>query len=108
LPPIGRRERVRAAYRGLTPNLRGALWMLASAVAFTAMTSMIKLLGSNYDAALQTFYRSAAGLVVLLPMILRDVRGAFRTTRLGILLFRSGAGTVAMILRSCPWPRPMR
>lgn len=98
LPPLGHRERVRAAYRGLTPNVRGALWMLASAIAFTAMTSMIKLLGSNYDAALQTFYRSAAGLVVLLPMIFRDVKGAFRTTRLGILLFRSGAGTVAMIL----------
>lgn len=94
----GKRERVRAAYLGLTPNVRGALWMLASAICFTAMTSMIKLLGSSYDAALQTFYRSAAGLVVLLPMILRDVKGAFRTTRLGILLFRSAAGTVAMIL----------
>ena len=98
LPPLGHRERVRAAYRGLTPNIRGALWMLASAIGFTAMTSLIKLLGSDYDAALQTFYRSAAGLVILLPMILRDVKGAFRTTRLGILLFRSGAGTVAMIL----------
>ncbi len=98
LPPLGKRERVRAAYLGLTPNVRGALWMLASAICFTAMTSMIKLLGSSYDAALQTFYRSAAGLVVLLPMILRDVKGAFRTTRLGILLFRSAAGTVAMIL----------
>jgi drug/metabolite transporter (DMT)-like permease len=98
LPPLGHRERVQAAYRGLTPNLRGALWMLASAVGFTAMTSLIKLLGSDYDAALQTFYRSAAGLVILLPMILKDVKGAFRTTRLGILLFRSGAGTVAMIL----------
>lgn len=94
----GRRERVRAAYRGLTPNLQGALWMLASAIGFTAMTSMIKVLGSDYPAALQTFYRSAAGLVILLPMILRDVKGTFRTNRLGILLFRSGAGTVAMIL----------
>jgi drug/metabolite transporter (DMT)-like permease len=98
LPPLGHRERARAAYRGLTPNLRGAVWMLASAVCFTAMTSMIKLLGSNYDAALQTFYRSAAGLVILLPMIFKDVKGAFRTTRLGILLFRSGAGTLGMIL----------
>jgi drug/metabolite transporter (DMT)-like permease len=98
LPPIGRVERARAAYHGLSPNLRGALWMLASAICFTAMTTLIKFLGDDYPAALQTFYRSAAGFVVLLPMILRDVRGAFRTTRLGILLFRSGAGTVGMIL----------
>ena len=39
----------------LTPNLRGALWMLASAVGFTAMTTLIKFLGPGYPAALQTF-----------------------------------------------------
>lgn len=37
----------------LTPNLRGALWMLASAVGFTAMTTLIKFLGPGYPAALQ-------------------------------------------------------
>jgi drug/metabolite transporter (DMT)-like permease len=91
-------DRARTAFRGLAPNVQGALWMLCSAVTFTIMTSLIKFLGDDYPAALQTFYRSAAGLIVLLPMILKDVKGAFRTTRLGILLFRSGAGTVAMIL----------
>lgn len=91
-------DRARTAFRGLAPNVQGALWMLCSAVTFTVMTSLIKFLGDDYPAALQTFYRSAAGLIVLLPMILKDVKGAFRTTRLGILLFRSGAGTVAMIL----------
>jgi drug/metabolite transporter (DMT)-like permease len=96
--PQSHAHRARAAYRGLAPNVQGALWMLASAITFTAMTSLIKVLGADYPAALQTFYRSAAGLFVLLPFIARDWRGAFRTTRLGILLFRSGAGTVAMIL----------
>lgn len=91
-------SRARTAFKGLAPNVQGALWMLCSAVTFTVMTSLIKFLGDDYPAALQTFYRSAAGMVVLLPMILRDVKGAFRTTRMGILLFRSGAGTVAMIL----------
>jgi drug/metabolite transporter (DMT)-like permease len=95
---MGPAARAHTAFKGLAPNIQGALWMLASAVSFTAMTSLIKLLGSDYPAALQTFYRSAAGLFILLPLILRDWRGAFRTTRLGILLFRSGAGTFAMIL----------
>ncbi len=72
--------------------------MLGSAVGFTGMTTLIKYLGADYPAALQTFYRQAAGLLVLLPMILRDWKGAFRTTRPGILLFRSAAGTLAMIL----------
>jgi drug/metabolite transporter (DMT)-like permease len=83
---------------GLAPNVRGALWMLASAVGFTVMTTLIKFLGDDYSAALQTFYRQTAGLVVLAPWIMRDWRGAFRTTRPGILLFRSAAGTLGMIL----------
>lgn len=87
-----------AAYRRLPPNARGALWMLLSAVTFTAMTLLIKLLGQDYPATLQTFYRQAFGLAVMLPIILRDPPGAFRTTRPGILLFRALAGTIGMIL----------
>jgi drug/metabolite transporter (DMT)-like permease len=82
----------------LTPNLRGALWMLASAVLFTAMTTLIKYLGAGYPAALQTFYRQLAGAIILLPLVARDWRGALRTTRPGILVFRSSAGVLAMIL----------
>lgn len=88
----------RAPTPGLAPNVRGALWMLASAAGFTVMTTLIKFLGDDYPAALQTFYRQAAGLIVILPLIARDWRGAFRTTRPGILLFRSAAGVVGMIL----------
>lgn len=87
-----------AAYKGLSANVRGALWMLASAITFTLMTSLIKFLGENYSPALQTFYRQAAGLLVLAPIILRDPVAAFRTSRPGILLFRSLAGTIGMVL----------
>ena len=87
-----------AAYGRLAANVRGALWMLASAVTFTLMTSLIKYLGDDYSPALQTFYRQAAGLMVLIPIILRNPAGAFRTTRPGILWFRSLAGTLGMVL----------
>ena len=82
----------------LAPNVRGSLWMLAAALSFTGMTILIKMLGDEYPAPLQAFYRQTAGLLVLAPWIMRDWRGAFRTTRPGILLFRSAAGTLAMIL----------
>ncbi|MBL8546548.1 MAG: DMT family transporter [Hyphomonadaceae bacterium] len=87
-----------ATYSKLSANVRGALWMLASAITFTLMTSLIKYLGDDYSPALQTFYRQAAGLIVLVPIILRDPVGAFRTSRPGILLFRSLAGTLGMVL----------
>ena len=89
---------IRRAYGRLSANVRGALWMLGSAVTFTLMTSLIKFLGDDYSPALQTFYRQAAGLIVLLPLILRDPASAFRTSRPGILLFRAFAGTLGMIL----------
>ncbi|MFZ5721482.1 MAG: DMT family transporter [Pseudomonadota bacterium] len=79
-------------------NLAGALWMLGSALGFTAMTVLIKFLGDDYPASLQTFYRQAAGLVILLPVILRHRGAAYATTRPGILFFRSAAGTLGMIL----------
>ena len=72
--------------------------MLASAVTFTVMTMLIKFLGADYPASLQAFYRQLFGLAVMLPIIWRDPTGAFRTTRPGILLFRSLAGTLGMIL----------
>jgi len=93
LPPVAPLP----ARPALAPNVRGALWMLASALSFTVMTTLIKFLGDDYPAALQTFYRQAAGLIVLAPLILRDWRGAFHTTRPGILFFRSAVGTLAMI-----------
>lgn len=82
----------------LLPNVEGALWVLASAVAFTAMTTLVKYLGEGYSASLQTFYRQAAGVIVLAPWIIRNPRAAFATTRPGVLLFRASAGTLAMIL----------
>lgn len=86
------------AFNRLQGNSRGALWMLASAATFTLMTMLIKFLGNNYPAAVQTFYRNATGLVVMLPLIARNPREAFRTTRPGLLLFRAAAGTLGMIL----------
>lgn len=87
-----------AAYNRLPPNTRGALWMLASAISFTVMTMLIKLLGDDYPATLQAFYRQVFGVLVMVPIILRDPLGTFQTTRPGILLFRSLAGTLGMIL----------
>jgi drug/metabolite transporter (DMT)-like permease len=85
--------------RPMALNTQGALWMLGSAATFTIMTTLIKYLGADYPAGLQAFYRQAAGLVILLPWIVRNPVRAFATTRPGILIFRSAAGTVGMIMQ---------
>lgn len=85
-------------FSGLSHNTQGALWMLLSAVTFSVMATLIKFLGDDYPAALQTFYRQLAGVVVLLPVIIHHRGAAFATTRPGILIFRASAGTVGVIL----------
>ena len=72
--------------------------MLASALTFTVMATLIKFLGDDYPPALQAFYRQAAGVIVLLPWMARDWRGAFHTTRPWIVIYRSAVGSVGMIL----------
>lgn len=88
----------RGVASNLSPNIQGALWMLLSAVTFSIMATLIKFLGEDYPASLQTFYRQAAGAVILLPIILRHRGAAFATRRPGILLFRASAGTIGIIL----------
>jgi drug/metabolite transporter (DMT)-like permease len=90
-------KKLLASYALWPRNIRGAIWMLASAMTFTLMTTLIKYLGDDYPASLQTFYRSAATFVVLIPVIVRDPRAAYATTRPGILLFRSAVGTASTI-----------
>lgn len=86
------------ASRALSPNVRGALWMLAASATFAGMTTLIKYLGADYPAALQAFYRQFAAFLVLTPMILRRGGALYATTRPGIVAFRASAGALAMIL----------
>jgi drug/metabolite transporter (DMT)-like permease len=98
IAPTGFMTAIFSAYRRLSGTGRGVLWMLASALAFTLMTTLVRYLGTDYGPALQTFYRQLAGTIVLLPVMLRNPKRTFSTTRPGILLFRSGCGVTAMIL----------
>lgn len=85
-------------FAGLSPNARGALWMLASAVCFSTMTSLVKFLGDGYPATVQTFYRQGASFIVLLPMMMRSRGAVFATTRPIMLTARSLVATVGLIL----------
>lgn len=84
--------------RRWSPNLIGAGWVFLAAIAFTASMTLVKYLGPGYPAALQTFYRQLAGVVVLIPLILRHGRAAFATHRMGLMVFRSVATVSGFIM----------
>lgn len=57
----------------LTPNARGALWMVGSAVCFTAMTSLVKLLVA-YSPATTMFLSQIPVMIGIIPFFLRNPR----------------------------------
>ena len=90
------RRKARASWRKRPGNLRGAVLMMISGVMFTAMSSLVKDLGTRYDPFQVAFFRCLFGFVVLLPLILPNGGKAFRTRRPVLLTTRGLVGVGAM------------
>lgn len=74
----------------LSDNAIGALWMLASAVCFTVMAACLKLLAqAGYSEGQMVFARCAAGLVAIIPFVLRAGAGGLKVARPRVVLLRS-------------------
>jgi drug/metabolite transporter (DMT)-like permease len=80
-----------------TDNLRlGALFAVLAAAAFALMAAGVKSASTLVRSELIVFFRSAVGLLVLLPWLLHYGAGAVRTQRLGGHLWRAAFGVCAM------------
>jgi drug/metabolite transporter (DMT)-like permease len=75
---------------------RGAALMVACAFLFAVMGVAVKLAAQQLPNAMVVFVRSALGLLMLLPWLLRLGRGALLTRHLGEHLIRGLAGLAAM------------
>jgi drug/metabolite transporter (DMT)-like permease len=63
--------------------------MLGSASSFVAMATLVKYLGADYPASLQLFYRQLAGVLVVIPLVLRSTTPVFRSPRPRLVIMRS-------------------
>lgn len=93
-----RQDTVTAAKPAQATALVGAAWMLASILFNTAELVLVHWLGPDWPAPVQLFWRQATALLLLLPLILPDPRGALRITRPKIVVFRSLAAMSALLL----------
>ena len=84
-------------WRALPANTRGGLWVLLAAVGFSVMAVLAKSLGETLHSFQIAFFRSAVGLAVLLPLVMRAGRGVLRTRVPGLHLVRAMTGAVAMM-----------
>ncbi|MDH3702145.1 MAG: DMT family transporter [Alphaproteobacteria bacterium] len=82
----------------IAPNVRGATWILSSALIFTAMTALIKVVGTTIDAIEIAFFRSAFGVAVLLPFVhFMGWKTVLRPKRLDLQIIRGLTGSLALI-----------
>ncbi len=95
---MARRTSQRSIGFRLSPNAEGALWMLSSTATFSLMACIVKFTGEHYPPAVQGFYRHAAGLILMIPVILRLRGEAYRTTRPLLMTFRVVANTISILL----------
>ena len=80
-----------------TDNLPlGALYAVLAAAAFALMAAGVKAASALVRGEVIVFFRSAVGLLVLLPWLLRHGTAAIRTQRLAGHLWRAAFGVCAM------------
>ena len=80
----------------LPGNVRGALWVLIAALCFTAMGTLVKLLGGAFDSFQIAFFRALFGLLAIAPFVLKMGPSKLKTKRPGLHVARSLTGTVGM------------
>ena len=86
-----------AAVAGLPAPMRGALWMCAAATAFALMVTLVRGLTDGLHPLQVVFFRTAFGLVAMLPWLLRQGFGVLRTAHLRQHLLRALVAILAMV-----------
>jgi drug/metabolite transporter (DMT)-like permease len=87
---------VERRWMGLSGNVRGALWMIASGLGFTVMALAIKVLGHRLDSFQIAFFRCLIGFIAILPLIGAYGIDVLQTRSLKIHALRGLFGLIAM------------
>jgi drug/metabolite transporter (DMT)-like permease len=82
----------------LSDNVKGILWMLATAFLLTGTAAISKYLGRTLPVVEIVFFRMAVGALVMLPWLLRHGLRGLATRRLATHFWRSILGVGAFVL----------
>lgn len=94
---VGHR-RLRRDVAALGPVQRGMLWGVAAGLCFALLNALLRFLTTELDPMQAQFLRYSTGLVVMLPIILRDGLRAYRPNGLGGQLWRGVVHTSGLML----------
>lgn len=82
-------------FKRLSPNMQGVVYTLISAVCFVAMTVLVRFLGRDTSVPNMIFWRSIAGLIATLPMIIGKPLEMWQIKRPFRFLIRVSTSTAA-------------
>lgn len=85
-----------AAFDALPGNVRGGLWIVASALTMSLQAATIKHLGDGLHSLQITFFRCLFGLLLVVPLLVREGGPKFRLSSVGLHLGRAAAGLTSM------------
>lgn len=88
---------VKARWAAMPPTLRGIIFMSVATVAFSAMHTMVRHVSEEIHPFQIAFFRSFFGLLVFLPMLMRQGLEPFKTKRLPMHVLRGGLNIIAMM-----------
>jgi drug/metabolite transporter (DMT)-like permease len=90
--------RLNGGWMKLSPNHRGAFWMIAASFGFTVNSALVKLLtAQGLDVFQIAFARALFSFALVVPFLLRAGPGALKTRRPGLHSLRAFAGAGAML-----------
>ncbi len=90
-------NRIRGPSRAVPAALRGGLWMMAAALAFTVMTTLIRRVAVEIHPFEIAFVRAAVNLVLMIPYAMRVGRTLFHAEGQGIYALRGAIGLVFLM-----------
>lgn len=91
-------HRARVRLSGLPPQLQGMLWAMAAGFIFSLLNALSRLLVQHVDPFQSQFLRYLFGLLVFLPMVLRQGWPACRPRALAPHFIRGGVHTLGLVL----------
>lgn len=87
----------RRRWNGLSPTLKGVMWMLFACVAFSGMGLSVRYLSRFLPSQELIFFRNALSLIWMLPWIYRSGFTVLRTTHFRMYLGRSALAFASML-----------
>ena len=92
-----RRAGLIAAWKRLSPNTRGAVYMVLGALSATMMFATVKALGGRVESVQIVFFRALIGTLVAIPLLMRPGGRGFRSRHMRLQIGNGVLGVVAMI-----------